>query len=159
MTYDEERIVTRSDQTQVATTPPADPGPPGSAPADPGQPASVPAHGAAYGSTVTQERIVRRGSTAQLWERVVVFVFGVVQLLLVLRVVLLLLNAREGNDLVSLIYNISDPLVAPFRGILGKGGIADGGTYLDGAALVALVGWTIAEFVIIGLIRVFRRAA
>jgi uncharacterized protein YggT (Ycf19 family) len=151
MTYDEERIVTRSEQT-VTTPPPVYPTPV----ATPVPPA--PAYGG-YGTAVTEERIVRRESPAGMIERVVVFVFGLIQLVLVLRVILLLLNAREGNDLVSFIYNLSDPLVAPFRGILGQEAIARGGTYLDGGAIVALIGWTVLELIIIALVRVFRRDA
>ena len=89
----------------------------------------------------------------------IVFVFGLIQLLLALRVVLLLLNAREGNDLVSFVYDISDPFVAPFRGILGRDAVARGGTFLDTAALLAMVGWTVLEVVLVSLLRVFRRNA
>ena len=33
--------------------------------------------------------------------RIVIVLFGIVQVLIIMRIVLLLLNAREGNDLVS----------------------------------------------------------
>ncbi|MBA2253570.1 MAG: YggT family protein [Chloroflexi bacterium] len=151
MTYDEERIVTRSDETRVT---PAVPVAPAAPPVMPAVPAT---HGSGYGTTVTQERAVRRAGTGATIERLVVFVLGLVMLLIGLRVVLLLLNAREGNDLVSSIYNISEPFVAPFRGILGQEAISRGGTYLDGAALVAMVGWLIVAGVILALLRVFRR--
>lgn len=91
-------------------------------------------------------------------ERLVIWLFGLVQLLIVLRVILLLLAAREGNALVGFVYSISDLLVAPFRGILGINEIAAGATALDVAAIVALVGWTVLELVIIGLVRIFRPA-
>lgn len=145
MTYDEERIVTRSDQTQVTAPPPVAPAP---APAP---------HGSGYGSTVTQERVTRRASPAATIERIVWFVLGLILLVITLRVVLLLLNAREGNDLVSMIYNISEPFVAPFRGILGREAVSSGGTYLDGAALVAMIGWVIVGAIILALLRVFNR--
>jgi uncharacterized protein YggT (Ycf19 family) len=89
-------------------------------------------------------------------ERLIIWIFGLVQLLIVVRIVLLLLAAREGNAIVSFVYDITDLLVAPFRGILGINQIAAGRTELDVAAIVALVGWTILELVIIGLIRIFR---
>ena len=50
--------------------------------------------------------------------RVVVFLFGIVQVLIILRIVLLLMDAREGNDLVSFILNASQIFVAPFEGML-----------------------------------------
>lgn len=89
-------------------------------------------------------------------ERLIIWIFGLVQLLILLRIVLLLLAAREGNSIVSFVYDITDLLVAPFRGILGINQIAAGQTALDVAAIVALVGWTVLELIIIGLIRVFR---
>jgi YggT family protein len=91
-------------------------------------------------------------------ERLIIWIFGVVQLLIILRIVLLLFAAREGNPLVNLIYTLTDLLVAPFRGIFGINEIAAGQTALDVAALVALVGWTILELVILGLVRIFRPA-
>lgn len=89
-------------------------------------------------------------------ERLVIWLFGLIQLLIVLRIVLLLLAAREGNPIVSFVYSITDLLVAPFRGILGINEIASGATALDVAAIVALVGWTVLELVILGLVRIFR---
>lgn len=91
-------------------------------------------------------------------ERLIIWLFGLVQLLIILRIVLLLFAAREGNPLVNLVYTVTDLLVAPFRGIFGINEIAAGATALDVAALVALVGWTILELVILGLVRVFRPA-
>ena len=91
-------------------------------------------------------------------ERLIIWLFGLVQLLIILRIVLLLFAAREGNPLVNLVYSVTDLLVAPFRGIFGINEIAAGATALDVAALVALVGWTILELVILGLVRIFRPA-
>jgi uncharacterized protein YggT (Ycf19 family) len=90
--------------------------------------------------------------------RLVIWIFGLIQLLIVLRIILLLVAAREGNPIVSFIYDVSDLLVAPFRGILGTNQIAAGQTALDVAAIVALVGWTVLELVILGLVRIFRPA-
>jgi uncharacterized protein YggT (Ycf19 family) len=92
-------------------------------------------------------------------ERLVVFLFGLIELLIVARIVLLLVAARESNAIVSFIYNVSDIFVAPFRGILGINEVQAGAAALDVAALVALVGWIIIELIVIALIRVFRPAA
>ena len=89
--------------------------------------------------------------------RLIVWIFGLIQLVLVLRIVLLLLAAREGNALVQFVYDVSDLLVAPFRGILGMDQIAAGQTALDVAAIVALIGWTIVELVVLGILGVIRR--
>jgi uncharacterized protein YggT (Ycf19 family) len=97
-------------------------------------------------------------SGAGMVERLIIWVFGIVQLLIILRIVLLLFAARDANPIVSFVYSITDLLVAPFRGIFGINEIAAGATALDVAALVALVGWTILELVILGLVRIFRPA-
>jgi len=50
--------------------------------------------------------------------RVVVLVAGLIQIFIGARFVLLLLDAREANGLVSFILNVSQVFVAPFEGIL-----------------------------------------
>ena len=76
----------------------------------------------------------------------------------VLRIILLLLVANPGNDVVQLILNITDPFVEPFRGMFQIDRVtADQGSKLDIAAIVALIGWTLVEMLILALIRVFDR--
>ena len=89
--------------------------------------------------------------------RIAMVVFGLIQLLIVLRIVLLLLDAREANALVSGILNLSQVFVGPFEGILRTDALRSGGSVLDVAAIVALVGWTILELIVIWIIGVFRR--
>ena len=103
------------------------------------------------------ETVAYRTSPATMAQRAVIFVFGLIQIVLLLRILLLLLAAREGNDLVAFIYNVSDVLVAPFRGILSMEQIGAGETALDVAAIVALVGWTIIELIILAFVRLLRR--
>lgn len=100
--------------------------------------------------------VTYRPSPTGMLERLVIWIFGIIQLLLLVRIVLLLVAAREGNAIVAFIYDLSDLFVFPFRGILGADEIAAGQTELDVAAIVALVGWTVLELIILGLIRVFR---
>jgi hypothetical protein len=94
---------------------------------------------------------------SELTRRVVVLVFGLIQLVIGLRFVLLLVDAREANGLVSGILNISQVFVAPFEGILRTDALHSGGTIFDGAALVALVGWTVLELIVIWAVGIFRR--
>ncbi len=107
----------------------------------------------------TERRVTRRGSGLGTLQRAIVYLFGLIQLLLVLRIVLLLVAAREGNAIVALIYDLSEIFVAPFRGVLGMNEVAAGRSELDIAAIVALIGWTIIELIIIGLLRVVRPTA
>ena len=90
--------------------------------------------------------------------RFVAFIFGVLQALLILRLVLLVLVANPGNDIVAFVLNVTDPFVEPFRGMfaLDKVG-ANHGSVLDVAALVALIGWTLIEALVLAALRIFAR--
>jgi hypothetical protein len=89
--------------------------------------------------------------------RVVVLVFGLIQLVIGARIVLLLLDAREANGIVSAVLSVSQIFVAPFEGVLGTDSLNAAGSVLDIAAIVALVGWTIIELIIIWALGIFRR--
>ena len=90
--------------------------------------------------------------------RFVTFLFGVLQVALILRIILLLLVANPGNDVVQLILNITDPFVEPFRGMFQLDRVtADQGSTLDIAAIVALIGWSLVELLVLALVRVFDR--
>lgn len=90
--------------------------------------------------------------------RVITFLFGILQAALVLRIILLLLIANQGNDVVGLILGLTDPFVEPFRGMFAFDRVtADSGSRFDIAAVVALVGWTLVEMLILAAIRIFAR--
>ena len=93
----------------------------------------------------------------ELTRRILVLVFGLVQVVIGLRFVLLLLDAREANDLVSGILNISELFVAPFEGILRTDALHASGSILDVTAIVAFVGWTILELIVLWAVGIFRR--
>jgi len=108
-------------------------------------------------TTHVRERTYRTNPMATV-ERVIALVFGLILLLIGLRIVLLLVAAREGNDIVAFIYNTSEVFVAPFRGILGIEAVQAGQTALDMGAIVALIGWLIIGLIIIAVLRLFRPA-
>ena len=116
--------------------------------------APTPAYG---GSSVVERRVTRTPSGGETISRIVILLFGIVQVFIILRIVLLLLNAREGNDLVSFILNTSQIFVAPFNGILNVDNLKAGGSVLDIAAVLALVGWTVLEALILAAVGIFRR--
>jgi hypothetical protein len=114
------------------------------------------------GAPETSSTITRRSTTtspagAELGRRVVVLLFGLIQVAIILRIVLLVLDAREGNGLVSGILNFSQFFVGPFDGILKTNALTSGGSILDLAAIVALVGWTVLELIVLWVVGVFRR--
>jgi uncharacterized protein YggT (Ycf19 family) len=95
---------------------------------------------------------------ATLAARVVSFLFGVLQVLLILRIILLLLVANAGNDIVRFVFNVTQPFVEPFLGMFSLNRVtADQGSTLDIAAIVALIGWTLVEMLILAAIRIFSR--
>jgi hypothetical protein len=103
-------------------------------------------------------RITRSGPGAsEQTRRVVVLVFGLIQVLIGARFILLLLDAREANGLVSGILNFSQLFVGPFEGILRTDAINAAGSVLDITAIVAFVGWTVVELIVIWAIGIFRR--
>jgi hypothetical protein len=89
-------------------------------------------------------------------DRLVTFLFGLIQLAIGLRIVLLLLDARQSNDLVRGILDVSRLFVAPFEGILRTNALSANGSVLDVAAIVALAGWTILELIVLQVLRVAR---
>lgn len=110
-----------------------------------------------HSTAVSSRTVEMRPSGGTIAGRLVVLVFGIVQVLILLRIVLLLMDAREGNDLVSFILNASQVFVGPFEGILRTDALASGGSLLDMAAVLALVGWTLLEALILAAVGVFRR--
>ena len=141
---DEERVVER----RSVTTPPAD--------------TTVYREPVTSPETVTEGSVVSETvrhspSGAEIARRAVVFLFGIVQALIGIRIVLLLADANQANQLVRFIYDTSAFFIGPFEGILHTNAISAGASVLDIAALVALVGWTILEFLVIALIRIGRR--
>ena len=93
----------------------------------------------------------------ELARRIIVLLFGLIQVVIGARFVLLLLDAREANGLVSGILNLSQLFVAPFDGILRTDSLHAAGSVLDVTAVVAFVGWTVLELIVIWAIGIFRR--
>jgi hypothetical protein len=143
---DEERVV----EQQSVTTPPADTTTPDAEPVR--NPNETVSH-----SSVVSETVRRTPSGAETARRVVVFLFGIIQALIALRIVLLLIDANQANGLVRFIYDLSSFFVGPFEGVLNTNAVAAGASVFDIAALVALVGWTILEVLIIAGIGIARR--
>lgn len=120
----------------------------------------APADPVAYPATtseVVDSTTVVSPSGGELGRRLVVLVFGIIQLLILLRIVLLLLDAREGNGVVRFILDASQVFVAPFLGIFNTDALKAGGSVFDVAAVAALIGWTVLEAVALWIVNLFRR--
>lgn len=85
-------------------------------------------------------------------------VFGIIEVLLLLRIVLLALGANSGNALVDGIYNVTEPLVAPFIGVFSINHVhPTGSSVIDVAAIVAVVGWALIALLIDAILRIADR--
>jgi preprotein translocase subunit SecY len=111
------------------------------------------------GSVRTESRRISSSGpgASEQTRRIVVLLFGLIQIVIGARFVLLLLDAREANGIVSGILSFSQIFVAPFEGILRTDSLHASGSILDITAIVAFIGWTLVEFVVIWAVAIFRR--
>jgi hypothetical protein len=116
--------------------------------------------GTAGQQTVRTDRhhtATRGPGASEMSRRVIILVFGLIQVVIAARIVLLLLDAREANGLVSGILNVSQVFVAPFDGILRTDYLSSAGSVLDITAIVAFVGITLIELIVLWAVGIFRR--
>lgn len=113
--------------------------------------------GAATSGVATTSKTILRPSGGETARRVIVLIFGIIQVVIGLRFVLLLIDADEANALVSAILNFSQFFVGPFEGVLRTNALAEGGSVLDISAIVAFVGWSVLELIILWAVNIFRR--
>lgn len=86
--------------------------------------------------------------------RVLALLFGILAVLIGLRIVLLLLVANQENAIVDFVYGVTEPFVAPFRGVFAISEVSPGGaSVFDVAALVALIGWLLIYLLLTAILR------
>ena len=107
--------------------------------------------------TASRQTSTTGPGASELTRRIVVLLFGLIQIVIGARIILLLLDAREANGLVSGILSFSQLFVAPFDGILRTDQLHASGSVLDITAIVAFVGITVLELIVIWAIGIFRR--
>ncbi len=109
------------------------------------------------GNTNVQKQSVAHTSSVPatiLIQRVVYFIVGVIVTFLLLRIILLLLAANQGNAFVDFVYTVGGFFAAPFYGIFSYQPTY-GTSTLEISSIVAiivylLVGWGIAKLLTIG---------
>ncbi len=111
----------------------------------------------ATGNRVTTRAVSHDSRDQQVSKaaQVVWFIVGIIIAFLALRFVLALLGANLANGFASFIYTLSDPFVAPFRGLLQVGEFQAGVSRFELETIIAilvyaLVGWGIASAVRLG---------
>ena len=82
---------------------------------------------------------------------IVYFLFGALQLLLAIRVVLRLLGANADNNFANIIYGLSEPLVALFASLL-KNPMLSSTAVLEVTTIIAMVVYAIVAWLITRLI-------
>ena len=86
--------------------------------------------------------------------RILSLLLGILAIMLGLRILLLLFVANESNNIVEFVYNVTEPFVAPFRGIFSFDQVTPGGgSVFDVAAVVALIGWLLIYLLLMAILR------
>ncbi len=81
---------------------------------------------------------------------IIYIIGGAIEVLVALRFVLRLIGANGSNALVSMVYNWSTPIVAPFSGVLGQDATVVHGV---GVATTSVFDWpALIALIIIGII-------
>ena len=106
----------------------------------------------AIDETVKSERAVGRGRVAARGSQFLDYAFSVVYALLGIRLALALIAAQSSNGFVQFIRAVTDPLYAPFRGIVPSPSV-EGGYTLVWPIVIAIVVYAILHAAINGLLR------
>jgi hypothetical protein len=83
--------------------------------------------------------------------RLIYYIFGVIIAFIVVRMLLLLLGANQGNGFVDFIYGVSAVFVAPFYGIFGYTP-AIGASVFDLSSLVAIIVYALISWGLVSLV-------
>jgi hypothetical protein len=109
-------------------------------------------------SGATRSEVVRSRDSASAGfkaEQIVYLIFGILEAILGLRVVLSLLGANQANSFAHMVYAVSYPLVAPFFGLFGYQFQA-GVSRLEIETIVAMVVYAILGWIIVKLVNIGR---
>jgi len=107
-------------------------------------------------NTFTRAPAKREATDSLTVERLVYFLFGILEVLLVFRLVFKLAGASLASGFVSFIYGLSGIFVLPFEGIFRQG-YAPGvetTSVLEPSTLVALIVYAVVAWGIVKLIRI-----
>lgn len=88
--------------------------------------------------------------------QVISLVLGLIELLLLVRIVLFFFGANPTAEFTSLIYGLTAPLVAPFQGVFTIV-ITIAGGVIDAAAILAMIVYAIAARVAEAVVRMLAR--
>ena len=88
-------------------------------------------------AAASDSEVVSRFSPARRAYETIYLVFAIIVGAIIIRVLLKVLGANQGIAFTHFMYNVTDPLLAPFRGILPT--FVSGTTVFESSALIAIV--------------------
>lgn len=91
-----------------------------------------------------------RGGSMWTASRIIALVFTVLEVLLLVRFTLKLLGANADQPFVSAIYGITEPLVAPFRGIFAQ---PAGTPVVEIATILSVIFFVLLAALIVAIVR------
>lgn len=106
-------------------------------------------------TTPTTTRVVRTRSVENTLSALIWFLLGFLEIFLGLRIIFLLLNANPSAGFTNFVYDLTQTFVEPFQGIFPAP--SAGSSYLDTAAIVAMVVYAIFAWGIIEVIELIDR--
>ncbi|HYX50323.1 MAG TPA: hypothetical protein VE843_11305 [Ktedonobacteraceae bacterium] len=100
-------------------------------------------------SEVFEDENLRRANIRAWIARIVYFVLGVVEVILLLRLIFRLLGANQSSDFVMFLYNLSHVFVGPFNGIFNDQAL--GRSVFEISTLVAMIVYALIAWGIVSL--------
>jgi uncharacterized protein YggT (Ycf19 family) len=101
---------------------------------------------------VVDDPYIRRRNRLDRIAQIIYFVLGMVEVLLVLRFVLRIINADNTAGFASFIYNFSSPFVAPFNGIFNNDQVFNRAGVVELSTLVAMVIYAVLAYGMVKLL-------
>ena len=99
-------------------------------------------------STIADPYATRR-ENAFKWQQGIYLLFGLIEVVLAIRLVLRLFGANAQAGFAQLTYGVTSPLIAPFQGLFGT--VQSEGNVLEPATLVALIVYALVAWLIVKL--------
>ncbi|HCQ31396.1 TPA: YggT family protein [Candidatus Collierbacteria bacterium] len=101
--------------------------------------------------------VTRQATDTQTIEYFVYFIFGIIEVLLVFRLILKLMGASTLSSFVNFIYAITGVFTLPFQGIF-RSAVTEGletASVMEPSTMVALIVYMIVAWGIVALVRIF----
>ncbi len=96
------------------------------------------------------EREIRR-TNAQWTARLIYFVFGVIEIIIAIRILLKLIAANEASLFARIIYGFTAPFLAPFQGVVNSPRARNGSTF-EIPSLLAILIYLLISWLIVRLL-------